>query len=479
MRRTLEMIDGRYHEVMIWVDKGYLHRRQSNSKNRISRDMQSIAGADIEKCIITGEDLKIIYVSGDTLILKNYLENAKKYLLFREKITEIQHSSKKIPIIDKRKIKAINYKRIGALTMSGCILAGSLLASSIAIPKTQATNDIPTSSLEIKIDMPEIDLETQVQTSLKKSEISGTEAMMQRMLQTDKAMILNKAIEKKQVVAEESLEERLEHVKQLQDGEMENSQLVPIAERLNDYALNRLIKFLSNEYGKYAYEYGEQFGVDPYILVAMSMQEASLRPTASSGASYGLYQINIPSPGKEWEISATNVITGEVESEIVSSQTVKNPATNTKIAAMRFQNSLRKYHNNIYMAMQSHNFGDGALSFIIDKYADKIGSTSEEVMENYADVGWIEEVKQFSYDPKGYITDEDLVKFADKHGSLMQYMKKNWPYKTYGHAKYIESVMSYYIGTTCKVSTEDQDIVMDLTTCETSEVQRTSSHELT
>lgn len=479
MKRTLEMIDGRYHEVMVWVDKGVLHRRQSNSKNRISRDMQSIARVEVEKCVITGDDLKIIYVSGDTLILKNYLENAKKYLLFREKVTEIQQASKEIPIIDKRKVKAVNYRRIGALVMSGCVLAGSLLASSIAVPKTQAVEAVPMSSIEIKIDMPEINVQELIPEELKKQKVSGTEAMMQRMLQSDKAIVLNQAMEKKQVIAESSLEERLEHVQQLQSGELENSQLVPIAERLNDYALNRLIKFLSNEYGEYAYEYGEQFGVDPYLLVAMSMQEASLQPTASSGASYGLYQINIPSSGKEWNISATNVLTGEVESEIVSSQTIKNPETNTKIAAMIFQNNLRKYHNNIYMTIQSHNFGDGALSFIIDKYADKIGSTREEVMENYADIGWIEEVKQFSYDPKGYITDEDLVKFADKHGSLMQYMKKSWPYKTYGHARYVESVMSYYIGTTCTVATEESDMVMNLTTCETNEIQRTSSHELT
>lgn len=455
MKRTLDFVDGHYRETMVWIEKGLLHRRQSNSKNRITRDMKSIEQEEIVKCFIEKDDLKIVYASGNTLVLKNYLENAKKYLLFREKITQIQQLPYEIPIIRKDKIKKINQQRIAALAVLGFVLVGSIGAV-VSVKGEQPKNDSIEEVKSLPTNMDEFVLQ-----------IANPDIVMQT----------KEMIDQKLVVAESSLEERLQHVQQLQNGEIDNSQLVPIAQRLTDYALNRIIKFLSTEYGNYAYQYGEQFGVDPYLLVAMSMQEASLQPKASGGGAYGLYQINVPREGKEWTVSATNVITGEEETQIVSSQTVHNPEFNTKIAAMMFQNSMRKYHNNIYMAIQSHNFGDGALLFIIDKYADRIGSTREEVMENYEDIGWVEEVKKFASDPHGYITDEDIVKFADKHGAVMKSLR-SWPYETYGHGQYIESVLSYYLGTTCQITTEKESIVMDLTDNRTMKVEKKAEHIL-
>lgn len=455
MKRTLDFVDGHYRETMVWVENDLVHRLQSNSRNRIARDMKSMEKEKIIKCFIEKDDLRIVYESGETLILRNYAKNSKKYLLFREKVDQILQLSDEILIINKNKVNKINPQRIVALAISGFILFSSIGAV-ISVKAEQLKNSSMQEAQELQVNMNDLAL---------------------HIADTDIAINGQELIDQKLVVSENSLEERLHRVQQLQSGEITNSQLVPIAQRLTDYALNRIVKFLSTEYGKYAYQYGEQFGIDPYLLVAMSMQEASLQPTASGGGSYGLYQINVPSEGKEWTVSATNVITGEEETQIVSSQTVHNPELNTKIAAMMFQNNMRKYHNNIYMAIQSHNFGDGALLFIIDKYADKIGSTREEVMENYEDIGWVEEVKKFASDPHGYITDEDMAKFADKHGAVMNGLRA-WPYETYGHGKYIESVLSYYLGTTCQITTEKESIVMDLTDNRTMTVGKYTAHTL-
>lgn len=280
-----------------------------------------------------------------------------------------------------------------------------------------------------------------------------------------------------EILLETSLEQRLENVKQIQEGILANSSILPIGTKLTPYALNRLVNFINSSGGQYAQKYGEQFGVDPYLLTCICMQESSLTSTATNGYAYGYYQVELGSPEAVRKITATNVLTGQEETLTVTMANATDPAVNTKFGAMMLQNCLKKFNNNIYLALQSYTFGEGAVSLAVSKYADRKGITREEVMNNYSDLGYLEDFQQIHDDPHGYVTDEDLVKYQGIHTNAMNYLRK-WPYKTYGDPKYIEHVLAYYIGTTCQIKTVDATTTVSFVTNQAQQTPNIESAKL-
>lgn len=441
MERTLEVINGNYRETMKWLIDGKVHLRRTNDKARIYEDMHSLT--EPNGCYIDGNNLKIYYDEENTLILKDYKKNTKKYLLYREKVTQVLQRKDSIPIAMKPNKFQINKKKIAALLLAGSmILANNPFTRNNTKPVAEEVND---TRIEMQKQAPKLDLLAQYSIEPIKSRFAEEETIE-----------IEAPIE-----AEESLEERLENLKQIQEGVLANSSVLPVGTRLTPYALNRMVNFMNSRDGQYVEKYAEMFGVPPYALTSLIMQESSLTANATNGYAYGYGQLESPSSPRT--IRAINVLTGEESVETINMQTATDPEKNIKITAMMLQNCLRKFDNNIYLALQGYTFGDGLVSLVVSKYADRIGVTREEVMANYADLGYIEDFQRIHDDPHGYVTEEDRIKYADRHGGAIRYLD-NWPYKTYGDPKYIEHVMSYYIGTTCQVKTPDTVTTINLLT---------------
>jgi len=176
------------------------------------------------------------------------------------------------------------------------------------------------------------------------------------------------------------------------------------------------------------FRYGNMFGVDPYIIMAMAAQESSynhydLAPGGtrySDGNAIGICQITyFPNTS----VTALNLITGEYETLNLTLENISNYELNIKASCMRFQNALNKFNGNLYLALQSHNYNSGTVGIAVSLYANEIGKTEEEVMANTHDCGWIKYIIDIHNNPQKY--------FA-------------WDGRTYGDANYIFNVTSKY-----------------------------------
>ena len=191
----------------------------------------------------------------------------------------------------------------------------------------------------------------------------------------------------------------------------------------SEYKRN-VIDFLSSPSGNLIYKYSEQFGVDPNIIAAMAMQETSLNhneciPGGEFYSGYGVGVMQLESPTGQ-EVSAYNYETNEIETEYVTMENACNFEKNIKIGCMIFQNSLENNQGNIFLAIQSHNYGQPMLDYIMyDNYGDNI----DYIKLNYENTDWVAGIKQAHQNPSRYLFD--------------------WEGSTYGDGDYIENVLRF------------------------------------
>lgn len=228
---------------------------------------------------------------------------------------------------------------------------------------------------------------------------------------------------------------------------------VPLATRYSSYFINRVSNFVETEGWEYYQKYGEAFGVDPYLGLAIGYTEAGLshKSTIPGGSNYngsgvGIGQLENPN-GKD-KVTAFNHLTQEYETVVINMENACDLECNIKITMMLLQNKLNKYNNNIYAVIQSYNYGNGAMSKILSLYAEEKGCEVEEILANSTDLGWMKYVKDLHENPQKYYP--------------------GWKYKTYGNGNYIKDVLGYYIGTESVNTTKDgSKISIDLVTMET------------
>ncbi len=231
----------------------------------------------------------------------------------------------------------------------------------------------------------------------------------------------------------------------------ETSEVFPLATNMNTYAQNKLHDFYYQDAWKYIEKYSALYGVDKNLLVAIAFAESSLDhdnllPSGSryNGHAVGMFQHE--HPDREHDVVAFNYMTNQYDTERMCMDNACNLETNIKMGAMLLQNRLYKYHNNIYLTIQSYNYGENAVNIILDKYANENNKTVSEVIDNYKDTGWLEYVTDFHNNPNKYI---------------------NWKYSTYGNDKYIANVLGFYVGKECVNKNEQgEDISIDLETLE-------------
>lgn len=163
--------------------------------------------------------------------------------------------------------------------------------------------------------------------------------------------------------------------------------------------LNKAVKGYSDIFKRA----GDQYGVDPNIIAAVCMQE-------SGGVNYQYYSDGTSRPA--WGIMQIEHTNEKAFAQFGLDRTGTawtledrlDPEKAVPYAAYLLSEALYKYDYDYAKMLQSYNFGETVLNRILEAAGDD----------------WLSE-----------------------RANAVDYVK-NWPYKSYGDAKYIEHVLAYY-----------------------------------
>ncbi len=267
------------------------------------------------------------------------------------------------------------------------------------------------------------------------------------------------------VIEEESFASRLIQTQTLQEqyNGYDHSRIM-LGARVN----NTVSNVFETEEGKMIVETANKFGVDPYLLIAKGMTESSLDhnsciPGGSRYNGYGVGAFQLESPDGRI-VTAWNFENGSEESLAITMENACDFEKNVQGAAMYLQNRLNLYHGNIYLALQSYNYGQAMMKIIIHDYAKQMGISEEEVINNQNDLGWLDIVKDVHERPNSYYY-RVILDLDENDPNVIAEAKKNcvWTSGKYGNDHYIADVLSYYVG--IKSQNKDlngTDIVTDL-----------------
>lgn len=353
---------------------------------------------------VKGNDLKIIYNKKNAVILKDYKRNLNTKL-YKSILDNIDYST---PIVKNVKynqnllylFKKLQKNKKRVITFALATLVSTAIIGGSLLDKEEATND------ESAIESLVIDDEQE---------------------ETDDIFIT---------------------LAQDEDFDFEVRVKQATGSAVNQYTLNKIVKFINSDDGNYFLEVAKDFGIDPYIFLSLMIKESSLdhESTIPGGKNYngfgvGICQLETPS-GQQ--INAFNYSTNTTETIYETMENAIDKRTNIKMGIMRYQNVLEKYQGNENLALQSYNYGQGLIDLIVAIYANEIGSSYDQVVSNFEDTGWMKYVKLAHADPVGFVNSLDQSQYS-KFKNTISYLQ-NWPYGTYGDDNYLAGVKSYYVG---------------------------------
>ena len=136
--------------------------------------------------------------------------------------------------------------------------------------------------------------------------------------------------------------------------------------------------------------YGNMYGVDPNILMAIAAQENCGKHYEALNNAYatGIMQIE-RSANLNSTVTAYNVQTGQMDSIYVTQEAIEDLETNIRIGAMIFRNKLEEYNYNIPLALQSYNFGSGNMANSLAMCSDIENIPMDELKSNITNPAWL------------------------------------------------------------------------------------------
>lgn len=136
--------------------------------------------------------------------------------------------------------------------------------------------------------------------------------------------------------------------------------------------------------------YGNMYGVDPNILMAIAAQENCGKHYEALNNAYatGIMQIE-RSANLNSTVNAYNVQTGQMDSIYVTQEAIEDLDTNIRIGAMIFRNKLEEYNYNIPLALQSYNFGSGNMANSLAMCSDIENIPMDELKSDTTNPAWL------------------------------------------------------------------------------------------
>lgn len=195
----------------------------------------------------------------------------------------------------------------------------------------------------------------------------------------------------------------------------------------NNQYIDYIYKYMENKEYNYFEKNASNYGVPSQIMLAMGMQETNLMHNECllggeyyNGCALGIMQLEKDCNNT---ITAYNYNSNQDELVKYSDEELCNIENNIQVGCMRFQKAIEKYNGNIYVAIQSHNFGEVMTDKALKLTAQEKGIAVDDVLNDYQDLSWMKYIEDIHDNPSKYLS--------------------NWEYNTYGDAKYLFKVLSY------------------------------------
>ncbi|MBQ6323843.1 MAG: transglycosylase SLT domain-containing protein [Bacilli bacterium] len=164
-------------------------------------------------------------------------------------------------------------------------------------------------------------------------------------------------------------------------------------------------------------KYGNMYGVDPHILLAIAAQE-------SGGNHYDNLKDELPASGimqieksvhTGESISAYNFETNKIDNLLITEENLKDLETNIQIATILFKNCLKENNYNIPLAIQAYNYGYGNIYYLLASCSKSENITIDEIKNNPTINCWLNYRKNISVGDPEYV--EHVLSYLDT-GSL-------------------------------------------------------------
>lgn len=201
----------------------------------------------------------------------------------------------------------------------------------------------------------------------------------------------------------------------------------------------------SSEY-EYFIKYSNMYGVDPQVMVAMAMQESWLshEKCIPTGENYNNCAIGIMQLESNCNnnVTAYNYEIGDYETAQYSDKELCDIEKNIQVGCMRFQNAIKKYDGNIYLAVQAHNYGENLVNDAIELTSKDENIDVESLKKDYQNTDWLKYIDDIHFNPLKYTS--------------------NWNYNTYGDNEYLLKVMSNCVSSEVSYKMDDKNITFDL-----------------
>lgn len=189
-------------------------------------------------------------------------------------------------------------------------------------------------------------------------------------------------------------------------------------------------------------KYGNMYGVDSNLLMAMAAQESAGNHYDHLKGNYGIGIMQIEKNAHIGStLSAYNFETGEIDKIKVTQEAIEDLETNIKIGTIILRNNIEQHNYNIPLALQSYNFGPGNMSKVITNCSESTGISKSDLKNNVTSPEWLDYRNTinvgdskyvehvFSYIPSGTV-----LTMKDRDGNSIEMQVVN------------DNVMSYQMG---------------------------------
>lgn len=208
----------------------------------------------------------------------------------------------------------------------------------------------------------------------------------------------------------------------------------------------QLKNYINTSEGKLIFQYSHEYGVDPYLMIALAMNESTLDhdntlPGESrfNNHAVGLFQHENPEGEK---IVAYNYETHEYEADYITLDNAINVETNIKLAVMKMQSCIINNNYNVLLALQAYNGGQGFVNIVSSKFRSELNIDARSVSSTVSILEYTKEFEKLATNTNEYIN--SLPKDVEtRNPNTYNEMKGK---ETFGTGDYIAKVMSYYIG---------------------------------
>lgn len=194
---------------------------------------------------------------------------------------------------------------------------------------------------------------------------------------------------------------------------------------LETRSTKRIHEVKNSNIGELFQKYCKRYGIDINLALAQFMQESGLKHGKfNPHGAYGITQIENTLFGST--VKVYNFETKEYEKIKITEEKARDLETNIQIGVAKLQEKMRQYDYNVYMGLQSYNYGTGMFNHVLKHYEDRTHKSSEDLKIQLDYHAWEADIQFVHKNPSRY-TREAVFQNG----------------KTYGDDEYISHVLGY------------------------------------